>query len=119
MKEYKSIDKSFEFGFIVAVDAFLGDNLPLDNNLNAITNVIKAQINGDYCRAEFVLLGDIWDNEVELKENEKILVSKVDFLMCAYSYTTNNGTQYIQNEVAALESIVRVSYEKAYSNVTE
>ncbi len=119
LNEYKSVDASFEFGFVAAVDAFLGNNAPLDDTATAISKVIKVKIDGEYNRAEFVLTGDIWDTEVEISENEKTLVSKVDFLMCAYSYSINNGVQYIQDSVDELKNIARITYEEAYSNIAE
>ena len=119
LNEYKSIDNSVEFGFVVAVDAFLGDNAPLDNTVNSASNVIKVKIDGEYGRAEFVLTGDIWDKEVEISENEKLVVSKIEFLMCAYSYSSNNGIQYIQDSVKDLKDITRITYEDACSNKAE
>ncbi len=119
LNEYKSVDASFEFGFVAAVDTFLGNNAPLDDTATAISKVIKVKIDGEYNRAEFVLTGDIWDTEVEISENEKTLVSKVDFLMCAYSYSINNGVQYIQKSADNLENIARITYEEAYSNIAE
>ena len=119
LKEYKAVNTSLEIGFIIAVDAFLGGNAPLNENAEEASNVIKAKIDGEYSRAELVLMGDIWDHEVEISENEKLLASKVEFLMCAYSYSQSTGVQYIQGSVTALSDIERISYEQAYLNSAE
>lgn len=115
LNEYKSFNEDAEIGFVVAVDAFLV-GAPLDDSGKANTSVVKAQIDGEYFRADFILSGDIWEKEVQINDS-KVLASTVDFLMCAYSYNKNTGVQYIQSSVTELDKIERISYEKALSNV--
>ncbi len=119
LNEYKAFNTTLEFGFIVAVEAFLGENAPLDKNGVARENVIKAPILGTYNRVDFILEGDIWEQEIELKEGETVLASQIAFLMCAYSYSESTGVQYIQDSCLALEGIKTISYEEASSQKAE
>ena len=88
IEEYEAVSgKTLEFGFVVAVQAFLGDNAPLDKDGNAASdNVIKASITSEdhtYTGADFRLTSTSWDGTANINGVETAL-KDIKFYMAGY-----------------------------------
>ncbi|MBO5440742.1 MAG: leucine-rich repeat domain-containing protein [Clostridia bacterium] len=113
IKEYEAVNgKTLEFGFVVAVQAFLGDNAPLDKDGNAASDkVIKASITSEnytYTGADFRLTGN-WDGTANVN-GEEVAVKDIKFYMAGYIL---DGTSVIYiNDGATSDKADAVSYNQ-------
>ena len=88
IKEYEAVNSTtLEFGFVVAVQALLGENAPLDKDGNAASNnVIKASITSEdhtYTGADFRLTSTSWDGTANINGVETAL-KDIKFYMAGY-----------------------------------
>ena len=121
IKEYEAVNSTtLEFGFVVAVPAFLGDNAPLDKDGNAASNnVIKASIASDkytYTGADFRLTSASWDGAANINGVETAL-KDIKFYMAGYiidgtsviyindGATGNSADAYSYRDIAGTEVI--------------
>ncbi|MBR2024421.1 MAG: hypothetical protein IKA02_01285, partial [Clostridia bacterium] len=97
VKNYESVNNTkIQLGFVVAVKDFLGDNLPLDENGNPLTDkVIKAVVSDEsdlYTGADFVLKGT-WNKTVNINGADTD-IKDVKFYMAGY-ITDGDVIKYI------------------------
>ena len=121
IEEYEAVSgKTLEFGFVVAVQAFLGDNAPLDKDGNAASNnVIKASITSEdhtYTGADFRLTSTSWDGTANINGVETAL-KDIKFYMAGYiidgasviyindGATGNSADAYSYRDIAGTEVI--------------
>ena len=121
IKEYEAVNSTtLEFGFVVAVQAFLGDNAPLDKDGNAASNnVIKASITSEdhtYTGADFRLTSTSWDGTANINGVETAL-KDIKFYMAGYildgasvvyinsGATGNSADAYSYRDIAGTEVI--------------
>ena len=121
IEEYEAVNSTtLEFGFVVAVQAFLGDNAPLDKDGNAASNnVIKASITSEdhtYTGADFRLTSASWDGTANINGVETAL-KDIKFYMAGYiidgasviyindGATGNSADAYSYRDIAGTEVI--------------
>lgn len=113
IEEYEAVnDKTLEFGFVVAVQAFLGENAPLNEKGEAASDkVIKASITSEeytYTGADFKLTGN-WEGTASVN-GEEIAVKDIMFYMAGYIL---DGTSVIYiNDGATSDKADAVSYNQ-------
>ena len=124
LAELKSVYAGAQIGFVTAVKSYLGTNNPLDENANEVAlekgKVLKADVTNEIIennitRIDFKLVGDIWNNKVDLDGNAEngaeVAIKDISFVMSAYIYA-NDMVSYINANDGAPQEVI-------YSTLTE
>ena len=87
LSKYERVNgEKLEVGFVLAINAFLGDKAPLDENGKPIdNNVVKAVADMSEGRGfDFVISGD-WNKTVNVN-GQPTLLKDLELFLCAYTY---------------------------------
>ena len=112
LAEYKRINKrDIEFGFVLAIGAFLGDKAPLDGNGNAIDNSQIVKITADvnaYYGYDFKIKGD-WSSTVNIN-GVATQLKDVKLFLCGYAF--DGSVNYLQEAGSTTDysKITQISY---------